>query len=70
MDPTEVLNYVKAAAMMLEVPLGAERAGRVAAHMTRTAALAALLDTVAIAVEDEPAELYRPAPFALVEPDA
>ena len=70
MDPTEVLNYVKAAAVMLDLPLEADRATRVAAHMTRTAALAALLDTVAIAVEDEPAELYRPAPFALVEPAA
>ena len=70
MDPTEVLNYVKAAAVMLDVPLDAQRAERVAAHMTRTAALAALLDAVVIEVEDEPAELFRPAPFAPVEPAA
>jgi hypothetical protein len=70
MDPAEVLNYLKAAAMMLDLPLDADRAARVAAHMTRTAALAGLLDAVAIAVDDEPAELFRPAPFAPLEPGA
>jgi len=70
MDPAEVLNYVKATAVMLDLPLDVDRASRVASHMARTAALAGLLDALAIAVDDEPAELFRPAPFAPLEPGA
>jgi hypothetical protein len=42
----------------------------VAGHLARTAAMAGLLDGVRLGVDDEPAELYCPAPFSPVEPDA
>ena len=70
MDSAQVLNYVNAAATALALPLDEARAARVAAHLARTAAMAALLDGVPLCVEDEPAELYCPAPFVPVEPGA
>jgi hypothetical protein len=70
MDSTPLLKYVNAAAAALELPLDGARAARVAAHLARTAAMASLLDAVLLGVEDEPAELYCPAPFGPVEPDA
>ena len=70
MDAAQLLNYVNAAAAALALPLDEARAARVAAHLTRTAAMAGLLDGVPLGVEDEPAELYCPAPFSAVEPDA
>jgi hypothetical protein len=57
---------VKAAAAMLDLPLDAAAAQRVASHLSRTAAMARLVDGADLAVEDEPAEVFRPAPF----PDA
>jgi len=70
MDSAQVLNYVNAAAAALALPLDEARAARVAGHLARTAAMAGLLDGVPLGVEDEPAELYCPAPFGAVEPDA
>ena len=43
--------------------LDAARAQAVAQHLARTAAMAALLDEAGLAPQDEPAEVYRPAPF-------
>jgi 1-carboxybiuret hydrolase subunit AtzG-like protein len=63
MDELRILAYVKASAALLELPLDEARARRVAAHLARTARMARLLESVALAVEDEPAEVYRPAPF-------
>ncbi len=65
MSPTDadLLAYVEASAALLALPLEAARAQRVAQHLARTAALAALLDGVPLRPEDEPAEIYRPAPF-------
>jgi hypothetical protein len=62
----DVLAYVKAAAAMLELPLDAAAAQRVASHLARTAAMARLIDGAKLAPGDEPAEVFRPAPF----PDA
>lgn len=65
MNEQQALNYVTASADLLGVPLDASRAQRVAGHLQRTAALAAMLQAVDLSVEDEPAELYcpsRPAP--------
>jgi hypothetical protein len=70
MDSAQVLNYVNAAAAALELPLDGARAARVVAHLARTAAMAGLLDAVLLGVDDEPAELYCPAPFGPLEPDA
>ena len=48
MSPTDadLLAYVEASAALLALPLEAARAQRVAQHLARTAALAALLDGV------------------------
>ena len=63
MDDADILAYVKSAAALLELPLDDARAQRVAAHMARTAALAKLLESAGLGVDDEPAQVYCPAPF-------
>jgi hypothetical protein len=63
MDETEVLDYVKAAARALALPLDDARAEAVAAHFARTLAIARQLEQAQLAPEHEPAEVYRPAPF-------
>ena len=63
MESRDVLAYVKASAAVLGLPLDEERALRVAQHLERTAGLAGLLQAAALTVYDEPAEIYRPAPF-------
>ncbi|NML42660.1 DUF4089 domain-containing protein [Ramlibacter sp. G-1-2-2] len=63
MTEDEVLAYVKAAAGLLAMPLDEARAQAVAMHLARTVALARLLEAAPLAPEDEPAEVYRPAPF-------
>jgi hypothetical protein len=60
----EVLAYVRSAACVLGLPLDAARAQAVATHFGRTAAMARLLQDTPLAPEDEPAEIYRPAPFS------
>ncbi|WP_066267164.1 DUF4089 domain-containing protein [Hydrogenophaga palleronii] len=63
MQAQDVLNCVTANARMVGIPLDAAQAERVATHLQRTAAMAALLDAFPLHDEDEPAEIYRPAPF-------
>jgi hypothetical protein len=63
MEESEVLAYVKAAAQAVGLPLDEAAAQRVAGHFSRTVALARLLERAGLLPEDEPAELYRPAPF-------
>jgi hypothetical protein len=66
-DPAAAtLAYVRSAAVFLDLPLDEGRARRVAQHLMRTQAIAALLHEVPLGAHDEPAEIYRPAPF----PDA
>ena len=67
MTDEQVLDYVKAAAALAGLPLDQARAQRVATHLARTAELAALLQAAGLDVEDEPAEVYRPAPFPNLE---
>ena len=66
MTEAQALAYVKASAVALALPLDEARAARVAANLTRTAAMAALLSDVPLALHDELAEIYRPAPFPLL----
>jgi len=61
-NETETLAYVKASAAVLGVPMDDARAQRVAGHLERTAALAALLESVPLAPEDELAEIFNPCP--------
>ena len=63
MNQADVLNYVKSTAVLLGIPMDAARAARVASHLQRTAAMAALLDAANLAVDDELAEIYSPAAF-------
>jgi Protein of unknown function (DUF4089) len=63
MDNESTLAYVNSTAALLGVPMDAARAGRVAAHLHRTRAMAALLDTADLSVAEELAEIYCPAAF-------
>ncbi|HEY0297133.1 MAG TPA: DUF4089 domain-containing protein [Bordetella sp.] len=63
MSADTVLHFVRASATLLGLPLDDAQAGRVAAHMARTAGMARLLEAAPLAEDDEPAEVYRPAPF-------
>ena len=63
MNDDDLLAYVKTTATLLALPLDDARARRVAAHLTRTAALAHLLETEPLAPEAELAEIYVPLAF-------
>ncbi|MES3010282.1 MAG: AtzG-like protein [Pseudomonadota bacterium] len=63
MDAPQALAYVQASAATLGVPMDDARAARVAAHLQRTAALAALLQGAELALHDELAEIYCPLAF-------
>ena len=63
MNQADVLNYVTSSAVLLGIPMDAARASRVASHLQRTAAMAALLDAANLPVDDELAEIYCPAAF-------
>ena len=63
MTEDEVLDYVKAVARALALPLEEDRAQAVALHLGRTAALAKLLAAAPLAPEAELGEIYCPAPF-------
>ena len=63
MEETEVLAYVRATARAIDLPLDEARARAVALHLGRTVAIARLLDPVPLAPDEEPAEIYSPAPF-------
>lgn len=68
MNDEQTLAYVRASAVALALPLDEARAQRVAAHLQRTAAMAALLDAFALSPHDEPAALYCPAPAKSATP--
>ena len=62
MSESEALSYVIASAAALDLPLDDARARRVAANLQRTAAMAAPLMKLPLALEAELAEIYCPAP--------
>ena len=63
MNPVDVLNYVNSTATLLGIPMDAARAERVASHLQRTVAMAALLDAADLPVDAELAEIYCPTAF-------
>ena len=63
MEESDVLTYVKAAAQAVGLPLDEAAAQRVAAHFSRTVAIARVLEREDLAPHDELAEIFRPAPF-------
>ena len=65
MDNKSTLNYVNSTATLLGVPMNAARAERVASHLQRTVAMAALLDAANLPADVELAEIYCPAAFKL-----
>jgi len=62
MNEADTLAFVQINAQALGIPLDAASAARVAAHLQRTAAMAKLLEGVALSPADEPAEIYCPKP--------
>ena len=58
-----IADYVKSAAALLALPLSADQAARVAVHLQRTAAMAALIQAVELPAHEELAEIYCPAAF-------
>ena len=66
----DVISYVRATAMMLDLPLDAAQVQRVATHLARTKVLASTLAAVPLLPDDEPAEIFCPAPFPAVEGSA
>lgn len=63
MNEAQTLAYVHAAAVAVDMPLDEAQVARVAVHLQRTAAIAAVIDAFPLASHDEPAELFHPAPF-------
>lgn len=63
MEESDVLTYVKAAAQAVGLPLDEAAAQRVAAHFSRTVAIARVLERSDLAPHDELAEIFRSAPF-------
>ena len=63
MNQIDLLNYVESTAALVGVPMDTARAGRVASHLQRTVAMAALLDAANLSVDAELAEIYCPAAF-------
>lgn len=67
-DEPTVLAYVQAAAGLLALPLSGPQSQRVVAHLLRTAALYQSLEAAPLSPDDEPPELFRPAPFPETDP--
>ncbi|ARP80089.1 hypothetical protein CAL12_04120 [Bordetella genomosp. 8] len=62
------LAYVQASAALLDLPLDAAQAARVAVYLARTADMARVLEDAPLEVADEPVALFCPAPFPEVQP--
>ena len=63
MDDKLIPAYIATSAALLGIPMDTARLERVAAHLQRTAAMAAMLDGADLAADDEIAEIYSPATF-------
>jgi hypothetical protein len=68
MNDPDLMPYVRAVAAVMELPLDDARTHRVALHLARTAAMARQLEASPLQVHDEPADIYRPAPFPPATP--
>ena len=63
MDDKLIPAYIVTSAALLGIPMNAAREARVAVHLKRTAAMAAMLDDFDLAAHDEIAEIYSPSGF-------
>jgi hypothetical protein len=66
--PPDLTDYVRSSAQLLELPLTEAQVERVAAHLQRTRAMAALLRDVPLSAHDELAQIFCPAPFPDEDP--
>ena len=64
----DLTDYVRSSAQLLELPLTEAQVERVAAHLQRTRAMAALLRDVPLSAHDELAQIFCPAPFPDEDP--
>ena len=62
MTEQDTLAFVLASSKALGIPLEAERAARVAAHLHRTVAMAQMLEGAHLTAADESAEIFCPKP--------
>jgi hypothetical protein len=67
MEESQVLQYVRCAALAVGLPLDEARAQAVALHLGRTVAIARLVESAPLAPHQELAEIYCPAPFPAAE---
>ena len=65
---TDVSDYVRCAARLLDLPLDGAQVARVAVHLARTRTMVTLLRDTPLAEALEPAEIYSPAPFPAEDP--
>jgi Protein of unknown function (DUF4089) len=68
MNTDQALAYVRVAADMQGLVLDDTHAAAVASHLALAGGMAALLHAADLGCEDEPAQVYCPAPFPDAEP--
>jgi hypothetical protein len=66
--PSDILDFVRASARLLDLPLDDAQVARVATHLARTRAMVAPLRLLPLVPDAEPAEIYCPAPFPAEDP--
>ena len=64
----DLTDYVRSSAQLLDLPLSEAQVERVAVHLQRTRAMAALLRDLALSPSDEPVQIFCPAPFPDEDP--
>ena len=67
-SPSDVAQYVRSTARFLDLPLSDEQVERVAIHLARTRTMVEALHALQMLPEDEPSEIYLPAPFPEEDP--
>ena len=69
MTDSDVLNYVKATARLLEIPLDEARASAVALQLGRTLVMARQLEAFSLPMHEEMSEIFCPAEFPPADPE-
>ena len=70
MSTQDFVAYVQAGAALQGIVLDEAHTAAVAGHLALAAGMAALLDGAELGCDDEPAQIYCPAPFPDAEPGA
>jgi hypothetical protein len=61
--PNDVVDYVRTTARFLDLPLNEAQVSRVAVHLARTKTMVMALRDLPLQPDDDPPEIYSPAPF-------